>query len=130
MKYLLLAYHHEARWDALSTKDKAAIGVDCGVLDEDLRRGGHVIAMGSLAPTRMTASLRPRNGTTVTTDGPYVETREQLGGFLIIEARDMNEAIRVASRHPAALLNEHLGWGIELRPFERFEEVDRRGERG
>jgi hypothetical protein len=130
VKYLLLAYYHEAKWDELPVAEKAAIGVACEALDEDLRRGGHVVAMGSLAPTRMTASLRPRAGKTLTTDGPYVETKEQLGGLLIIEARDMNEAIRVASRHPAAVMNEHLGWGIELRPFERYEPVDRAGGRG
>jgi hypothetical protein len=130
VKYLLLAYYHEDEWNALSKADRAAIGVACEALDDELRRGGHVVAMGSLAPPRMTASLRPRNGTPWTTDGPYVETKEQLGGFLIIEARDMNEAIRVASRHPAALMNEHLGWGIELRPFERYEPVDPEGDRG
>jgi len=130
VKYLLLAYYHEPKWEALTTSQKAAIGVECGTLDDDLRKGGHVVAMGSLAPTRMTASLRPRNGKTLTTDGPYVETREQLGGLLIIEARDMNEAIRVASRHPAAVMNEQLGWGIELRPIERFELVGQGDSRG
>ncbi len=51
-------------------------------------------------------------------DGPYAETKEQLGSFFIIEAEDLDEAIQLASMHPAAQLNEHLGWGIELRPIE------------
>ena len=63
-------------------------------------------------------SLRPRGGKVSVTDGPYAETREQLGSYFLIEARDLDEAIRVASKHPAAQLNEHLGWGVEIRPIE------------
>jgi hypothetical protein len=122
MKYLLLAYHDERQWDALAKPDQAAIGTACAPYDEELRKSGHVVVMGSLAPTRITTTLRTRHGRLLTTDGPFVETKEQLGGFLVIEARDLNEAIRVASRHPAALLNERLGWVVELRPFERFEQ--------
>jgi hypothetical protein len=122
VKYLLLAYGQEAAWDALSEREQSAVGAECRPYDEELRRSGRVVALGSLAPTRMTTAIRTRNGRLLTTDGPFVETKEQLGGFLIIEARDLNEAIRVASRHPAALLNERLGWVAELRPFERFEE--------
>ena len=122
MKYLLLAYGEEAQWDALSEREQAAVGAECRPYDTELRQSGRVVAMGSLAPTRMTTAIRTRNGRLLTTDGPFVETKEQLGGFLIIEARDLNEAIRVASRHPAALLNERLGWVVELRPFERFEQ--------
>jgi hypothetical protein len=122
MKYLLLAYGHEATWDTLTEAEQAAVGPECRPYDDELRRSGHVVAAGSLAPTRMTTAIRTRNGRLLVTDGPFVETREQLGGFLIIEARDLNEAIRVASRHPAALLNERLGWVVELRPFDRFEQ--------
>jgi len=122
VKYLLLAYGEEAQWDALSEREQAAVGAECRPYDTELRQSGRVVAMGSLAPTRMTTAIRTRNGRLLTTDGPFVETKEQLGGFLIIEARDLNEAIRVASRHPAALLNERLGWVVELRPFERFEQ--------
>jgi hypothetical protein len=121
MKYLLLAYGDEKKMDALSGKDLAAIGAECRPYDDELRKSGRVVAMGSLAPTRMTTTIRTRNGRLLTTDGPFVETRETLGGFLIIEARDLNEAIRIASRHPAALLNERLGWVIELRPLEHVE---------
>jgi hypothetical protein len=55
------------------------------------------------------------------TDGPFVETKEQVGGFFIIEARDLNEAIRVASKHPAANIGEQAGWAIEVRPIEMYE---------
>jgi hypothetical protein len=121
MKYLLLAYGEEKRMEALSQQDLAAIGAECRPYNDELLKSGRVVAMGSLAPTRMSTTIRTRNGRLVTTDGPFAETKEVLGGFLIIEARDLNEAIRIASRHPAAVLNEHLGWAVELRPFEHFE---------
>jgi hypothetical protein len=121
MKYLLLAYGDEKKMEALTERDLAAVGAECRPYDDELRQSGRVVAMGSLAPTRMSTTIRTRNGRLVTTDGPFAETKEVLGGFLVIEARDLNEAIRIASRHPAALLNERLGWAVELRPFERFE---------
>jgi hypothetical protein len=62
-------------------------------------------------------SVRPRNGRPVVTDGPFVETKEQVGGLIVIEAKDLNEAIRIASLHPAAHLGEDIGWGIEIRPI-------------
>ena len=76
--------------------------------------------VGSLAATKDSVSLRPRNGKVTVTDGPYAETKEQLGSYFLIEARDLNEAIQVASKHPAARLNEHLGWGVEVRPIEMY----------
>ena len=122
MKYLCLAYYDEKKFEALSKAELDAIGVKCHSHDEELHKGGHLILVGSRAPTRATTSVRPRNGKPSVTDGPYVETKEQLGAFFIIEAKDLNEAIRVASKHPAAHLNEHLGWGIEVRPIEFFEQ--------
>ncbi|HYG63585.1 MAG TPA: YciI family protein [Thermoanaerobaculia bacterium] len=122
MKYLLLAYHDETKWDALSDDEKDAIGSQCLPYDEELRQGGHVIAMGSLEHTRMSTVMRTRSGRLLTTDGPFIETKEQLGGFLIIEARDLNEALQVAANHPAARMNERLGWCVEVRPFEFFEQ--------
>jgi hypothetical protein len=121
MKYLLLAWGDEKKLEGMSERELAALGAECRPYNDELRRSGRVVAMGSLAPTRMSTTIRTRNGRLLTTDGPFVETREQLGGFLIIEARDLNDAIRIASRHPAALLQERLGWVVELRPFEQFE---------
>jgi hypothetical protein len=122
MKYLCLAYYDEKKFDALSYAEKQAIGVDCKSHDEELHQSGHLLMVASLAAPRATASVRPRNGKAWVTDGPYVETKEQLGSFFLIEAADLNEAIRVASKHPAAVLNEHLGWGIEVRPIDFFEQ--------
>ena len=118
MKYLCLAYYDEKKFEALTEAEMAAIGRECRPLDEDLQRSGHLLEVGSLAATRDSVSLRPRSGKVTVTDGPYAETKEQLGSYFLIEARDLNEAIQVASKHPAARLNEHLGWGIEIRPIE------------
>jgi hypothetical protein len=73
-------------------------------------------------PTRLATTVLPRNGRVSITGGPFVETEEQMGGFFIIEARDLNEAILATSKHPAAHLGEHVGWGIEVQPIEGFEQ--------
>jgi hypothetical protein len=118
MKYLCLAYYDEKKFESLTPADMAAIAKECGPLDDDLRGTGRLLEVGSLAATKDSVSLRPRGGKVSVTDGPYAETREQLGSYFLIEARDLDEAIRVASKHPAAQLNEHLGWGVEIRPIE------------
>ena len=118
MKYLCLAYYDEKKFETLTEAEMAAIGRECAPLDEDLKHSGHLLEVGSLAATQASVSLRPRNGKVSVTDGPYAETKEQLGSYFLIEARDLNEAIQVASKHPAARLNEHLGWGVEVRPIE------------
>ena len=122
MKYLCLAYYDEDKFEALSKAEKDAIEVECKSHDEDLHKSGRLILVGPLAPTRLTASLRPKKGKASITDGPYAETKEQVGAFFLIEAKDLNEAVGVASKHPAARLNAHLGWGIEVRPIEFFEQ--------
>ena len=118
MKYLCLAYYDEKKFETLTPADMAAIEKDCRPLDADLQRTGQLLEVGSLAATKHSVSLRPRGGKVSVTDGPYAETKEQLGSYFLIEARDLDEAIEVASKHPAARLNEHLGWGIEIRPIE------------
>lgn len=118
MKYLCLAYYDEKKFETLTEADMVAMVRDCTPHDEELKRSGHLVEVGSLAATRSSVSIRPRGGKVTVTDGPYAETKEQLGSYFIIEARDLNEAIQVASMHPAARLNEHLGWGVEVRPIE------------
>ena len=117
MKYLCLAYYDEKKFETLTEAEMAAIGRECAPHDEDLKRSGRLLEVGSLAATKASVSLRPQNGKVSVTDGPYAETKEQLGSYFLIEARDLNEAIQVASKHPAARMNEHLGWGIEVRPI-------------
>lgn len=115
MKYLLLAYGEREKMEQLSPEQFEALLRRCQERDEELRRSGHYVSGDSLEWT--CRCLRPRGGRTVTTDGPYLETKEQVGGVIVIEAQDLDEAARIAALHPAATLGEELGWGIELRPF-------------
>ena len=122
MKYLCLAYYDEKKFGTLSKAEVEALVSQCPPHDASLRSSGHLVTQASLGPTRSSTTIRPRNGKPSVTDGPFAETKEQVGGFFIIEARDLNEAIRVASKHPAALLGEQVGWGIEVRPIEMFDQ--------
>jgi hypothetical protein len=117
MKYLCLAYYDEKTFDTLTPADMAAIAAECRPLDDELQRTGRLLEIASLTASKDSVSLRPRRGKVSVTDGPYAETKEQLGSYFLIEARDMDEAVEIASKHPAARLNEHLGWGIEIRPI-------------
>ena len=122
MKYLCLAYYDEQAFEALPQAELDAIVSQCPRYDQDLRESGHLLLQASLGPSRSTVSVRPRQGRPAVTDGPFAETKELVGGFFVIEARDLNEAIRVASKHPAAHLGERVGWGIEVRPIEGYEQ--------
>ncbi|MBW8890198.1 MAG: hypothetical protein JF616_20790 [Fibrobacteres bacterium] len=118
MKFLALAYYHEKTFDAMSPDDLKAVVAKCEPLDQALNATGKMEMVASLAATKATVSVRPKNGKPSVTDGPYVETKEQLGSFFLLEAKDMQEAIQLASMHPAANLGENMGWGIEIRPIE------------
>ena len=122
MKYLCLAYYDEQKFDALSPDEVKALVSQCPAHDTALRNSRRVLVQASLGEVRQGAVIRPRNGRPMVTDGPFAETKEQVGGFFIIEAQDREDAIRVASKHPAALLGEQVGWGIEVRPIEMFEQ--------
>jgi hypothetical protein len=122
LKYLCLAYYDEKAFDALSKSEARDLVSRCPPHDAALRASGQLVMQASLGPSRETTNLRPRNGKVSITDGPYAETKELVGGFFIIEAKDLNEAIRVASLHPAAHLGEHVGWGIEVRPIGYWEQ--------
>jgi len=115
MKYLCLAYGIQQQMEALSKNEFEALVAKCRVHDEELRNSGHYVSGQSLEWAAM--SIRRRNGEVVVTDGPFVEAREQIGGLVVIEAKDLNEAVRIASLHPAAHLGEGQGWGIEVRPI-------------
>jgi len=123
MKYLCLAYYDEKKFTALPKPEIDALVAECKSHDQALHESGHLIMVASLGHTESSTSIRPRQGTPSITDGPYAETKEQLGAFFIIEAKDLNEAIRVASKHPAANLGEHVGWGIEVRPIEFYQQT-------
>jgi hypothetical protein len=111
MKYLCLVYQEESKLDALSPDEMDAIVGACTGWVEQLEKSGHHIFSAGLQSVRSATTVRHRNGKLSATDGPFAETTEFLGGFTLINARDLNEAIQLASQFPAA----HLG-SIEVRP--------------
>ena len=122
MKYLCLAYYDVSKLTALSAEELQALESRCPQHDAALRATGKVLMQGSLGMPDSGASIRPRAGTPSATDGPFIETHEQIGGMFILEAASLSEAVQVASKHPAALLGEEVGWGIEIRPIEFLED--------
>src|SRR5689334_20739645 len=122
MKYLCLAYYDQPKLEALAPEEMAALEAQCTQYDEALRATGHLLMQGSLGLPETAASIRPSHGKPSMTDGPFIETKEQIGGMFMIEAKSLAEALKVASNHPAARLGEAVGWGIEVRPIEHLEE--------
>jgi hypothetical protein len=115
MKYLCLVYFDEKKLDALSESELDALTGEALAYDEELRKSGHYVLSDALQPIQTATTIRIRNGKIFTTDGPFAETKEQLGGFILIEARDVNDAIRVASKIPPARLG-----CIEVRPIKEL----------
>ncbi|MGH2534642.1 MAG: YciI family protein [Thermomicrobiales bacterium] len=113
MKYLCLVYHDEKELDALPAREYDAIMEEVLAYREELRQSGHYIDASPLQPVAAATTIRVRNGKVSITDGPFAETKEQLGGFYLIDASDLNDAIRVASKMPPARLGS-----IEVRPIE------------
>jgi len=111
MKFLFTIYHDERVLEALAKEEMQALVDSALDYDETIRQSGHYIASNALQPARTARTLRVREGKVLVTDGPFAETREQLGGFFLIEARDLDEACEIASRFPPA----RLGF-IEVRP--------------
>jgi len=111
MKYLCMAYFDEERLEALSEQEFEALATESLAYNDELRTSGHYVASNALQRVNMATTIRPANGRMSVTDGPFAETKEQLGGFLLIEARDLNEAIAIASKIPVARLG-----CIEVRP--------------
>jgi hypothetical protein len=121
MKYLCLAYEEERKLNELSSSEWDVLRRETLDYVEELRRSGCLVAAEPLQSARTAATVRVRDGKTVRTDGPFAETKEQLGGFFLINARDLSEAIRVAERWPSARLGS-----IEVRPIEEGLPVDKR----
>jgi hypothetical protein len=118
VKYFCLAYGDERKWDAMSQPEKDAAMSQAVALDKEFRRSTQVTLNEGLKWGATT--IRMRNGKVTVTDGPFAETREVVGGVFVVEARDLNEAIQVASKHPGACMGENLGWGVEVREIESF----------
>jgi hypothetical protein len=112
MRYLCLIYDDEKKWSALSRSEQEAGMAEYGAFSAAIQKSGHYIGGERLQPVQTATSVRVRNGKQSTTDGPYAETKEQLGGFYMINAKDLNDAIQVAARIPSAK------WGtVEVRPI-------------
>jgi hypothetical protein len=112
MKYLCLVYHEESKLDALPESESDALAGETSAYRQELQRNGHYLAADALHSVRTATTIRVRHGQVSITDGPFAETREQLGGFYLIDARDLNDAIRVAAKLPPARLG-----CIEVRPI-------------
>ena len=111
MRYMLLIYESEANAAKMTRDEGAKVMGEYMAFTEDIRRGGQYVAGAPLQPTPTATTVRVANSKTLTTDGPFAETREQLGGYYLIEAKDLNEAITLAARIPAARTGS-----VEVRP--------------
>lgn len=120
MKFLCLGYLDPAKMDARPKEEIEAVMHECQPYLEELYKSGHVLMDAGLASE--TQYVRRANGKVTVMDGPFTETKELIGSAFLIEARDMEEAIRIASLHPAvqAGAGEQFGWGIEIRPINYF----------
>ena len=113
MRYLLLCCFDEKQWEAMPESRRDAIMREYGALMADLDRSGRHLASARLQPTSAATTLRVRNGKAVVTDGPYAETKEQLGGYHLIECDDLDEAMAIAQRIPTL----PFGGTVEVRPL-------------
>ena len=120
MKYLGLAYFTPEKFAALAPEDVKALVSQCPALDVQMRATGKLIVSASLGDLEHWKTLRPSAGKTRITDGPYTESKEVVGGLFIIEADSQEEALRIASMHPAATIGEEGGWAVELIPLDFY----------
>jgi hypothetical protein len=111
MRFICLGYADEKMWDKFSKSEAEAVMEECFVYDDELRKKGHFAGGDALQNSPTAKTLRSKSGKVVVTDGPYAETKEQLGGLLILEAKDMNEAVELISKHPAVRFST-----FEIRP--------------
>ena len=115
MKYLCLIYDEEKQMEAMTKDEANAFSGEYKTLTDEIIASGHMVAGEALHPVRTATTVRIRNGRMSTTDGPFAETKEQLGGFYLIEARDLNDAIQLAARIPSARTGS-----VEVRPVVDF----------
>lgn len=108
MKFICLGYIDQEKWEQAPESERSAMMDECFEYDDELRRNGHFAGGEALSYARDAVTLRYRNGRVSATDGPYAETKEQLGGILVLEAKDRDHAVEIMSRHP----------GVKAGPFE------------
>ena len=119
MKYICLGYYNPARHAAMTEQEREAMFDECFEYDDHLRANGHFVGGEALQPSETALTLYWKNGKVATTYGPYAETKEHLGGILVLEARDMNHAIQLMSQHPAV----KYGTIFEIRPTGDMTEI-------
>lgn len=112
MKFVCLGYAEDGKWEAMSEAEREAMMEECFAYDDELRRNGHFVGGEALQSARTAVTLRWQDRKVVATDGPYAETKEQLGGILLLEARDRDHAVELMSKHPGV----RLGGPFEIRP--------------
>ncbi len=115
MKYLCLIYDEEQKLRSMPKTESDAFMGEYFAFTEGIRKSGHYVGGEALQPVETATTVRVRNGKVSTTDGPFAETKEQLGGFYLINAKDLNDAVQVASRIPSARIGT-----IEIRPVVDF----------
>jgi hypothetical protein len=123
MKYICLGYHDEKKWETTPESERNAMMDECFDYDDVLRKNGHFAGGDALQSARNATTLRWKNGKVSITDGPYAETKEQLGGILVLEARDLNHAIQLMSKHPGVKAGP-----FEIRPAGDLDEMIRESE--
>jgi hypothetical protein len=112
MKYICLGYYDPKKFEALTEQERNTMFDECFEYDDHLRANGQFGIGEALQPAETALTLYWKNGKVASTDGPFAETKEQLGGFGVLEARDMNHAIQIMSQHPAL----KFGTSWEIRP--------------
>jgi hypothetical protein len=124
MKYICLGYIEEKKWETMSESERNAMLDECFAYDDMLRKNGHFAGGEALQSPRNATTLRWQNGKVSITDGPYAETKEQLGGILVLEATDLSHAIQLMSKHPGVKAGP-----FEIRPTADLTEMIRESER-
>jgi len=124
MKYICLGYYDEKTWEKMSENEINTFMDECFAYDDVLRKNGHFIGGEALQSARNATTLRWQNGKVTITDGPFAETKELLGGILVLEASDLNHAIQLISKHPGVKAGP-----FEIRPAEDLTEMIRESER-
>jgi hypothetical protein len=124
MKYVCLGYYDKGKHEAMTEGEQHAMFDACFEYDDHLRANGHFAGGEALQPAETALTLYWKNGKVATTDGPYVETKEQLGGILVLEARDMNHAVQLIAQHPAL----KYGSIFEIRPAADLNEMMKESE--
>ncbi len=124
MKYICLGYYDKSKFDSRTEAEQNAMFDECLEYDDHLRANGHFVGGEALQPQETAITVSWKNGKVITTDGPFTETKEQIGGILILEARDMNHAVQLMAQHPAV----RYGSIFDIRPVGDISDIQKASE--